>query len=82
MPKRPDIGAQARPPARGAATFAPDASQRWEDRFTRVTFHCPVEALDAVEKEMARTGRSKSRVIGEALLAHFRSTDTDTDTVS
>jgi len=33
----------------------------------RVTFHCPLDLLDLVEAEMGRSGRSKGRVITDAL---------------
>jgi hypothetical protein len=36
-----------------------------------VTFYCPLELLEAVEAEMARSGRSKSGVIVDALRAHL-----------
>lgn len=52
---------------RGAAP-KPDASKpTWEETNQRVTFHCPTEVLAAVEAAMAATGRSKSRVIVDAI---------------
>ena len=36
-----------------------------------VTFYCPLELLEAVEAEMARSGRSKTGVIVDALQAHL-----------
>jgi Ribbon-helix-helix protein, copG family len=36
-----------------------------------VTFYCPLEVLEAVEAEMDRSGRSKSRVITDALRQHL-----------
>lgn len=39
-----------------------------EDENTRVTFYCPVDVLEAIEAEMARTERSKSQVIVQALI--------------
>ena len=42
-------------------------SQRWEETHRRVTFYCPDEVLDAIETEMARSDRSKTRVIVDAL---------------
>lgn len=43
--------------------------ERWEDRHRRLTFHCPAELLEAIERESAATGLSKSRVIVERLRA-------------
>ncbi len=43
--------------------------KRWEDTHRRVTFHCSVALLEAIEAEMERSGRSKSQVITEALRA-------------
>jgi hypothetical protein len=43
----------------------------WEAAHQRVTFYCPVDLLDQVEAEVARSGRSKSRVIVDALRAHL-----------
>ena len=60
-----------RPPTtsdRGPSTV--DAPS-WEESHTRVTFYCPRDLLAAVEAEMQRSGRSKSRVIVDALAAHL-----------
>ena len=46
--------------------------ERWEDTHQRVTFYCPRELLAVVEAEMERSGRSKSRVIVDALAEHLR----------
>ena len=46
-------------------------SQRWEETHRRVTFYCPDEVLDAIEAEMARSDRSKTRVIVDALRAQL-----------
>lgn len=43
--------------------------ERWEDRHRRLTFHCPAELLEAIERESAATGLSKSRVIVDRLRA-------------
>lgn len=50
----------------------PSTVDRWEDAHKRVTFYCPSDLLAAVEAEMARSGRSKSRVIVDALAGHLR----------
>jgi hypothetical protein len=42
----------------------------WEDVNRRVTFYCPEELLDAIEAEMATSGRSKTAVIVDALRAY------------
>jgi hypothetical protein len=46
----------------------------WSDKHIRVTFHCPKDLLGHVTAEMQSTGRSKTRVIVEALVEHFRRT--------
>jgi len=43
----------------------------WEASHLRVTFYCPRELLGQVEAEMDRSGRSKSRVITDALREHL-----------
>lgn len=45
----------------------------WEENHKRVTFYCPVDVLDAVEASMRETGRSKTRVIVDALRQHLGS---------
>jgi hypothetical protein len=44
-----------------------DSDGTWESQHRRVTFHCPTDLLEALEAEMAVSGRSKSEVIREAL---------------
>ena len=54
-------------PAPGASpTFTWDASHR------RVTFYCPVGLVPELEAEMVRSGRSKTAVIIDALMAHLQ----------
>lgn len=55
-------------PAGGRPVAGADG-KRWEDTHRRVTFHCSVALLEAVEAEMERSGRSKSQVINDALRA-------------
>jgi hypothetical protein len=43
----------------------------WEATHHRVTFYCPLDLLGALEAEMRRSGRSKSRVIVDALREHL-----------
>ena len=50
----------------------PSTVDRWEDTHKRVTFYCPAALLTEVEAEMRRSGRSKSRVIVDALAAHLK----------
>ena len=44
----------------------------WEEAHQRVTFHCPKALVAMIEREMRRSGRSKSRVIVEALAADLK----------
>ena len=48
-----------------------DAGRSWEEAHHRVTFYCPRELLAELEAEMERSGRSKSRVIVDALVEHL-----------
>jgi hypothetical protein len=41
----------------------------WEETHQRVTFHCSVALRKAIEEEVERSGRSKSRVISDAVCA-------------
>lgn len=85
MPKRPSPGAllereqsgQGRDAVYGGngtdvAATSPAAAGSWEARHKRVTFHCPLELLDALESEIRASGRKKNSVIVEALQAHLR----------
>ena len=47
--------------------------RRWEAAHQRVTFYCPRDLLRAVELETARSQRSKSQVIVDALREHLAS---------
>lgn len=49
----------------------PGPGGTWEESHQRVTFHCPVELRKAIEEEVRRSRRSKSRVIVEALREHL-----------
>ncbi len=84
MPKRPDPAALIEreetavrgreavyePPASSVVGRAPaNGASGWEGRHKRVTFHCPLELLEAIEAEMTRSGRSKNSVIVEAIRA-------------
>lgn len=41
----------------------------WDNHHRRITFYCPAEMVDAIEREMAATGRSKTQVIIDRLRA-------------
>lgn len=45
--------------------------RRWEAAHQRVTFYCPRDLLRTVELEGARSQRSKSQVIVDALREHL-----------
>lgn len=47
------------------------AAATWEETHQRLTFHCPVALRRAIEEEVARSGRSKSRVIVDAVREHL-----------
>jgi len=49
----------------------PDATAEWEASNTRVTFYCPVSLLGQIEQEIRRSGRSKTRVVVDALREHL-----------
>jgi hypothetical protein len=49
----------------------------WEATHQRVTFHCPRVVISEVEEEVRRSGRSKSRVIVEAIRAHLAGAEND-----
>ena len=44
---------------------------QWELTHRRVTFYCPQDLLEEIENEMTVSGRSKSRVIVDALREHL-----------
>ncbi len=86
MPKRPDpaklLQREASGSGRdavygGARQVAAPASQPteragWEARHKRVTFHCPLELLEAIEEEVRASGRRKNAVIIDALRANLK----------
>jgi hypothetical protein len=66
---RPSNGATVhRIPVTGDRREAPVP---WEDSHRRVTFHCPNAVLAEVEAAMKKSGRSKSRLIVDAIRAHL-----------
>jgi hypothetical protein len=54
------------------AAASTSAALSYEDRHKRVTFHCPLDLLDALEAEMSSSGRKKNTVIVDALRAHLK----------
>ena len=85
MPKRPSLRDRVEKPGGREALFAPaaepaapaprqrrDSPGSWEESNKRVTFYCPGELLAAIEREMGRSGRSKTRVITDAIKEHLR----------
>lgn len=58
--------------ARRKQPAAPEPSAEWEASHTRVTFYCPVSLLGQVEQEIRRSGRSKTRVIVDAIREHIK----------
>lgn len=48
------------------------ASLSYEERHKRVTFHCPLDLLEALDAEVSSSGRKKNTVIVEALRAHLK----------
>lgn len=47
----------------------PKTEDRWDASHKRATFHVPKDVLKALEREVKRTGLSKSRLVTEALSA-------------
>lgn len=60
------------PKSRPAKKGTPAAAGSWDATHERVTFHCPRAVIDAVEAEVTRGSRSKSRVIVDALREHLK----------
>lgn len=56
---------------RPASTTEPPAPS-WEERHKRVTFHCPLDLLEALESEVSTSGRKKNTVILDALREHLQ----------
>lgn len=51
-----------------------EARRSWADLHSRATYHLPVDLQQAIAEEAARSGRSKSRVVADALRAYLGST--------
>lgn len=61
----------------GASPRAPEAApgraeETWEATHKRVTFYCPTDLLDALERAVRATGRSKSQLLVEGLRLALR----------
>ncbi len=54
----------------------PQSTSTWENSHRRVTFYCSMELLQALEQEIAQSGKSKSQVIVESLQVRLRQKDT------
>jgi len=49
-----------------------EGTAEWDASHVRVTFYCPVSLLGQVESEITRSGRSKTRVIVDAIQSHLK----------
>jgi hypothetical protein len=49
-----------------------EGTSEWEASHVRVTFYCPKSLLSEAESEIKRSGRSKTRLIVEALQSHLK----------
>jgi len=48
------------------------AEASWDANNKRVTFHCPLYMEGLIEQEVRNSGRSKSRVIVDAIKQHLK----------
>jgi hypothetical protein len=49
-----------------------EGTAEWDASHLRVTFYCPRSLLGQVESEIKRSGRSKTRVIVDAIQSHLK----------
>lgn len=49
-----------------------EGASEWDASHLRVTFYCPKSLLGQVESEIKRSGRSKTRLIVEAIQSHLK----------
>ena len=49
-----------------------EGTAEWDASHVRVTFYCPVSLLAQLESEITRSGRSKTRVIVDAIQNHLK----------
>ena len=59
-----------------------DSRKRWEELHRRATYHLPVDLQQAIAEEADRSGRSKSRVVTDALRAYLQIDDGKRSTVN
>lgn len=81
MPARPDLRQSlGREAVYGDVPVAPTTNRggrpkgdgpTWEDLHSRVTYHLPNELQQAVAAEATRSGRTKSRVVADALRSYL-----------
>ena len=64
-----DHPAAAPPAPAGRATAA---GRSWEETHSRATYHLSRDLQEAVAQEATRSGRSKSRVVADALRQHLK----------
>lgn len=57
--------------ASSATEDRPQPIGTWENNHRRVTFYCSLELVQKLEAEISRSGRSKSRIIVDAIEAHL-----------
>lgn len=58
--------------ARSSSASPPPAPRpRWEATHRRYTVHLPVDLIEAIATESQHTGRSKARIVTDALQAYF-----------
>lgn len=74
MTANPRPTGESRGRGRGASGSRADKAApgpKWEEVNTRATYHLPRDLLRAVEDEATRSGRSKSRVVADAIRQHL-----------
>jgi hypothetical protein len=84
VPSRPDLrrslgreaiyGNQPDPAATPLHPAPAEAQQKpsWEELHRRATYHLPIDLQEAIAAEAERSGRSKSRVVTDALRAYLQ----------
>lgn len=83
MPSRPDLrrslgreaiyGSEPEPGTSCVEQPAvePRRGRSWEELHRRATYHLPIDLQEAIAVEAERSGRSKSRVVTDALRAYL-----------
>jgi len=72
-PSEPELPLDLPATAAASSSRRPRGGERWDDVHQRVTFYCPKDVLRALGIEAARSRRSKTQVIVDALAEHLRS---------